>query len=133
MRKIHDEIKALGGDVLVVSFASPAQIAAHLAMMPQPFPVVSDPERKAYAAFALGKTRMLTFLRLDVLWHYLRLMFRGWIPKSPQEGADLWQLGGDFVLDRAGCLVYAHPSGDAVDRPNSAELLEAMRRAGTAG
>lgn len=127
MQKIHDDIKALGGEVLVVSFAQPQTLAAHLAIAPQPFPVVADPERKAYTAFTLGKTRLLSFFRPDVVWHYLRLIFRGWMPKRPKDDADVWQLGGDFVIDRTGRLVYAHPSGDAADRPSNEELLKAMR------
>ena len=129
MRKIHNDIKALGGEVLAVSFSSPDAIAAHVAISPQPFPILADPERAAYQAFALGKTRLLSFFRLDVLWHYLSLMFRGYMPRRPQEDVDLWQLGGDFVLDRAGRLTFAHPSGDAVDRPTNATLLAEMRRA----
>jgi peroxiredoxin len=129
VQKIYKDIQSLGGEVLVVSFAPPRNIAAYLAETPQPFPMVSDPERKTYDTFSLGKTRLLAFLRPDVLWHYLRLIFRGWKPKRPYEDADVWQLGGDFVLDRAGRLAYAHPSRDAADRPTKDELLTAMRNA----
>ncbi len=127
MQKIANEIKALGGEVLVISFAQPKTLAAHLALAPQPFPVVADPERKAYTAFTLGRTRLLSFFRPDVVWHYLSLIFRGWLPKKPGEDGDVWQLGGDFVIDREGRLVYAHPSKDAADRPGNAELLTALR------
>lgn len=129
MHKIHDEIERLGGDILVASFSPPAAIAAHVANSPQPFAILADPERKAYDAFALGRTGLWTFFRPDVLWGYLRLIFRGWMPKKPQENADVWQLGGDFVIDRAGRLTYAHPSKDAADRPSNATLLAEMRRA----
>lgn len=127
MQKISGEIENLGGEVLVVSFAQPKTLAAHLAIAPQPFPVVADPERTAYAAFALGKTQMLSFFRPDVIWYFLRLIFRGWLPKKPREDGDVWQLGGDFVIDRAGRLVHAHPSADAADRPGNADLLQALK------
>ncbi|MBI3821505.1 MAG: redoxin domain-containing protein [Planctomycetes bacterium] len=126
MQKIYSDIKAMGADVLVVSFAPPALIAAFLAESPQPFPVVADPERKTYQAFGIGSTNLRGFLRLGVIWHYLKLMFRGWFPKGP-KGADVWQLGGDFVIDPTGRLRYAHASKDAADRPGNEELLSALR------
>ncbi|MBI2805667.1 MAG: redoxin domain-containing protein [Planctomycetes bacterium] len=126
MQKVYEQIKQLDAEVLVVSFAAPAVLAAHLAIAPQPFLVVSDPDRKVYDAFQLGKTRLLAFFRLDVLWHYLRLVFRGWLPGKPKGDGDVWQLGGDFVIDSAGKMVYAHPSGNATDRPTTDELLAAL-------
>jgi hypothetical protein len=71
------------------------------------------------------------FLRPGVIWHYLKLIFRGWMPKGPDQGADVWQLGGDFVIAADGRLVYAHPSKNAADRPSNEELLQALRSAGT--
>jgi hypothetical protein len=39
------------------------------------------------------------------------------------------QLGGDFLLDRAGRLVFAHRSANPADRPTMAALLAAARKA----
>jgi peroxiredoxin len=130
VQKIYAEIKTMGAEVLVVSFTTPALITAFGADFPQPFPVVADPERKAYQAFALGATSLRGFLRPAVVWHYLTLMLRGWIPRGPGKDADIWQLGGDFIIDAAGRLRYAHPSHDAADRPSNAELRDALRQAG---
>lgn len=127
MQKIYADIKTLGAEVLVVSFTAPKLIAAFLAEVPQPFPLVSDPEFKAYRAFSIGKTNLRGFLRLGVIWHYLKLIFRGWMPKGPAANADIWQLGGDFVIDAAGRLRYAYPSKNSTDRPGNEELLNALR------
>jgi peroxiredoxin len=127
VQKIYGEIQALGGAVLVVSFTPPKLLAAFLADFPQPFPVVSDPERKAYQAFALGSSNLRGFLRLGVIWHYLKLIFCGWMPKGPDKNADVWQLGGDFLIDAMGRLKYAHPSKDSADRPSNDEMLRALR------
>jgi peroxiredoxin len=127
VQRIYDEIQALGGEVLVVSFTIPKLITAFLAELPLPFPVVSDAERKAYQAFALASTNVRGFLRPGVIWRYLKLMVRGWMPKGPGENADVWQLGGDFLIDAAGTLKYAYPSKDAADRPSNEELLKLLR------
>ena len=123
-------IEQLGAAVLVVSFMPPALVQAFLAELPQPFPVVSDPDRKAYQAFALRRAKWTDFLRPSVIAHYVKLMFRGWLPGRPAKGADLLQLGGDFVLDREGNVVLAHVSSDAADRPTNDVILEALRRVG---
>ena len=127
MRKIYGDIQALGGEVLVVTFAPLKFLTAFVAEMPLPFPVVADPERKAYQAFTLGSTNLRGFLRPGVIWHYLKLIFRGWMPKGPAKDADVWQLGGDFVIDAERRLRYAHPSKDSADRPSNDELLQALR------
>ncbi len=68
-------------------------------------------------------------LRAGVLGRYLGLLLRGWLPRKPCKNEDLLQLGGDFVLDAARRLVYAHPSAEPTDRPTIEELLQAVRRA----
>jgi peroxiredoxin len=127
--KIYGEIKALGGDVLVVSFAPPAKVASYLARGSLPFPVVSDPTLAAYRAFALGRTSWLAVVKPAVLWRFLKMMVRGWLPRKPSKDEDLLQLGGDFVLDRDRRIVYAHPSREPTDRPSNATLLGAVRAA----
>ena len=129
MRDVYDPIRALGGEVLAVSFSPPARVAAYLARHPLPFPVVSDPDRWAYRAFALGRTSWLSFFRPAVLGRYLRLMFGGWMPWQAEQGTDLLQLGGDFVLDAGRHIILAHRSAEPTDRPAARQLLEAVRRA----
>jgi AhpC/TSA antioxidant enzyme len=128
VRGIYQQIRDLGGEVLVVSFSPPARVAAYLDQYPQPFPVVSDPSRAAYRAFALGRTGPASFFRPDILLRYLGLIVRGWLPRTGDRGDDLLQLGGDFLLGADGRLRYAHPSRNSTDRPAPKTLLEALRR-----
>jgi hypothetical protein len=130
VRGVYDEVRRLGGDVLVVSFSPPRAVARYLERYPLPFPVVSDPERTAYRAFALGRTTWRDLLSPRSILRYLGLIFRGWLPWKTAKDDDLLQLGGDFVLDRTGCVVYAHASGEATDRPRAAELLAALKKVG---
>jgi hypothetical protein len=115
--------------VVAVSFTPPGRVAAFLTANPLPFPAFSDPERKAYRTFSLGRTSWATMLHPRVLWGYLKLIWRGTRPEKPEAGEDLFQLGGDFVLDEAGRLVFAYPSKTSTDRPPVAMLLDAVRKA----
>lgn len=64
-----------------------------------------------------------------VLWGYLKLIWRGTPPEKPEPGEDLFQLGGDFVLDGVSRLVFAYPCKTPTDRPPPALLLDAVRKA----
>jgi hypothetical protein len=125
----YPEIVRLGGEVLVVSFAQPLRIAAYLQRTPLPFPVVADPSRDAYRAFGLERTSWSAILGLRSILAYLRLVLRGWMPRRANEGEDVLQLGGDFVLDAHGRVIYSHRSAEPTDRPPIADLIHAVASA----
>ncbi|MGH7170289.1 MAG: SelL-related redox protein [Gemmataceae bacterium] len=129
VRDHYEEIRRLGGEVLVVSFAPPPLLALYEREQALPFPIVADPTRAVYQAFGLECTSWREMLRGGVLWRYLRLMLRGWSPKRMNKGEDVLQLGGDFVLDECHRLVYAHRSAEPTDRPPVAELLKEIVKA----
>jgi hypothetical protein len=95
-------------------------------------PVLCDPNREAYRAFQLGRTSWLRMLNPLVLGRYLLILLRGRLPLRPQEGDDLMQLGGDFVLNANRRLVYAYCSANATDRPQVDELVRAVAACGLA-
>jgi len=123
------EIQAIPARIAAITFASPERAKFYLQETPYPFPVLSDPTLSAYRAFGLDRARWTTMLRPGVIGRYLKAMLRGWMPKKPHKGDDLLQLGGDFILDAAGILRYAHPSAEPTDRPSAAALLAALRAA----
>jgi hypothetical protein len=129
VQKHYDAIRQAGGEVLVVSIGTPRAAAMHQAERRWPFPLVVDPERRAYEMFGLERTTWGVFLRPGVIGGYLRQMLRGWLPHRPYEKSDLLQLGGDFVLDAGRRVVYAHPSTDPADRPMVEELVRAIHEA----
>ena len=101
----------------------------HLRHEPRPFPFVGDPDREVYRYFGLERGGWGMFVTPRALWSYFRLMLRGWRLRSPIRGEDVWQRGGDFILDRDRRLVYAHRSADPGDRPSVETLLEQLKRA----
>ena len=115
--------------MLAVSFTRADKAVAYLEKHPLPFPVVVDPSLAAYRAFELGRTSWRRILKPRVVAGYLRKMAGGWMPAKPQEGEDVMQLGGDFVLDGRRRLVYAYRSADPADRPTPEALLLAVRAA----
>ena len=131
MRGEYAAIKGLGAEVLVVSFEPAERLPGYRARHGWPFPVVSDPERTAYQAFGLSSAGWARLLGPRVVLRYAALMLRGFRPGL--SGADVHQLGGDFVLDERRRLLYAHRSVDPADRPPVSALLNALRSTDRAG
>lgn len=129
LQKHYGELQQLGAELLVVSFSKPASVANYLERYRFPFPVVADPSRDAYKTFALKRASWKKILRPGVIFRYLKIALRGHWPRWPARDEDVLQLGGDFVLDRQGRLIYAHPSTEPTDRPTVQELLKAVRSA----
>jgi hypothetical protein len=129
VEKRYPEIEQLGGQVLAISFTPAAKAAVFLEKHPVPFQLLCDPNREAYRAFELGRTWWLRILNPLVLGRYLRILVRGRKPLKPDEGDDLMQLGGDFVLDAERRLVFAYASKNATDRPAVDALVQAVKTA----
>jgi len=117
------DIRRTGADVLVVTQSSPSSVPTTLKTLP----IACDPERIAYRTFGLERGRWSMFFRPHVLARYLRLIFSGWFPKSPESDEDLLQLGGDFIISAEHKLVFAHRSRDPADRPTVDELIHHLQ------
>jgi len=98
-----------------------------LAGLEVPYPVLVDRERVAYRDWGLRRSSV-TGIWLDPrVWaRYASLVVRG--ERLRRLGSDTLQLGGDFVIDSDGMVVYARPQRRD-DRPPVGELLGALRSA----
>lgn len=114
--------------MVVVTPSKPEDLREVLAANPQPYAMVSDPEREVYRAFGLSRGKARMFLSPRIIGHYLAKMWAGWRIRKPRQGEDLLQLGGDFVLDASHRLVFAYRSIDPTDRPSVQHLLETVTR-----
>ena len=122
--KVYEAVRAAGAEVIVISFEPPARLPLYIEAHRWPFPVVSDPDLLAYRAFGLGAAGWLTLFRPGVILKYLGLIARGYRPEP--SGADVHQLGGDFVIDSSRHLLFEHRSTDPADRPSAQALLRAL-------
>jgi len=92
-----------------------------------PFLLLTDPERELYRAFGLGRTSWKVFFSPKTLFGYLSLIWKGWKIVRGNSEEDLLQLGGDFVLDPSGRLVFAYRSQEPTDRPSIESLKGSIR------
>ena len=129
MRERFGEITARGADVLVVSFSPVETLAAHGERLGLPFSIAADPDRRAYRAYGLLIGTRWQLWHPRVWWRYTVLLMRGMKAQRRTKGADLSQLGGDFVIAPDGTLSFAYLSMRPDDRPAAGSLIAALPRA----
>jgi hypothetical protein len=129
VKECKPEFDRRGVSVVVVSFAEPAKLVHYQELHQWPFTMLADPERKAYRAFDLQRLSWFRVFSPATLKRYLQLLFKG-MKREPYGGEDIYQSGGDFLLDREGNLHFAQRSQDPADRPAPARLLDMIDRFG---
>jgi peroxiredoxin len=125
VRQQHAEFERRGVAVAVVSFDEPAKLVYYQDHHQWPFIMLADPERKAYDAFALKRLSWFQVFSPAALKLYWKLLRSG-MKQERYEGDDIYQSGGDFLLDRSGTILFAHRSQDPADRPTVGRLLMAI-------
>ncbi|MFO0877496.1 MAG: peroxiredoxin-like family protein [Gemmataceae bacterium] len=128
VRDRYQEIQQAGACVVAITFAEPLMLKLFTDEGHYPFPVLGDPSRSVYRAFGLQRATWGRILHPRVILGYLGFLFRGWAPRRGRRGEDYLQLGGDFLLDSSGKVVFAHRSEDPTDRPSIDLLLREIRR-----
>jgi peroxiredoxin len=113
--------------IAAVSFAEPAVLSEYQKLHQWPFLILADPKRTAYEEFALKRLSLFHVFSAATLKLYLKL-FRQGMAREDWGKEDIYQAGGDFLLDRAGNILFAHRSQDPADRPSAERLLREVDR-----
>ncbi|XP_063040283.1 uncharacterized protein LOC134435322 [Engraulis encrasicolus] len=129
------EVQAHQGDldqlsvrVVVVSFG--CQEGAHhwLEETGCSYDMLLDPQRKVYAAFGFGVS-LFKVLGFNNILRYSEFILDNYeFPRPlPAIQEDMFQLGGDVLLDDAGKVLYSHSCTSPLDRPGVEHILLAIR------
>lgn len=115
-----------GLDIALVGMGTPEEAEAFKQRFTVPFPVIADPSRKLYQAFALPRMSPLGFLSPTIALRGLAAMAEGHTMGLPQ--GDVRQLPGVFIIDASGRVVSGHYAKDPADHPEADAVLEAWTR-----
>jgi len=125
VQSFKSEFERRKAAVLVVSFAEPEVLVRYQNDHQWPFKLLADPERRAYRSFNLRRLSLREIFSPATLKLYWQLWRRAY--KSQRYAKqDVYQAGGDFILDRVGNILFAHRSQQPADRPSAADLLAAI-------
>lgn len=112
--------------VLIISFSVLEGAQIWMEQTGCKFPMLLDQQRDIYRSFGLGSS-YLKVMRFDCLLTYSEYgaVDRDFpdIPSRLQE--DLYQMGGDFLVDETGKVILCHPCKTPLDRPSVEDILKA--------
>ncbi|KAE8290233.1 hypothetical protein D5F01_LYC11953 [Larimichthys crocea] len=127
LEKKQSSLDAHSVEVVVVSFGCQEGASHWLQDTDCQYDMLLDPDRKIYAAFGLGASlkKVLNFRNMLLYAEYVadNMEFPRGLP-SIQD--DMFQLGGDFVLDEHGRVLFSHCCQSPIDRPSVEDILSAQ-------
>ena len=134
-KELLDELVHYGPDLAragmhtaVVTQAAPTETASFCAEYAPGLTCLSDPERKAYAAYGLGRGSLgQTLFSLRVYRANARVRARkGWNPQMPPAGQDAMLMSGIFIIGPDGKLRLPYYYDDIADHPPLDLLLHGI-------
>ena len=124
MRDRFEDIETI--DIVVVTFTDSDSLSSYATRHEAGITFVSDQERKSYRAYGLGRGTVRRVWGLKAAKRYLEIFRDQGLSglRAPKE--DSLQLGGDFIIDSDGTLIYGFWSEGPDDRPTVDELVAAL-------
>jgi hypothetical protein len=121
------EFEALGVRVVVVTFEAGPLALAYVQNADMQWPLLIDESRALYAAYGMRRGRWQDIFGWSSLWIYAKLLFRG--RRLRRRSGDVYQLGGDVLVDPSGLVRLRHVGIGPADRPAVSALLKFIRDA----
>lgn len=130
---MSDRLADLGADtrVALITFTDPTELAGYRTADELSFPVLVDPDRESYRAYGLGRGSIARIWGWRAARRYLEIVRAEGVGRLARPTEDTRQLGGDFVVDRDGRLVFGFWGAGPDDRPSVDALVDAVRRSGS--
>lgn len=128
MGAVRDRLNEAGDttDLVIVTFTKPENLPADRRQHHLDAEMVVDRGRSAYAAFGLGRGSVQRVWGWRMVRRYAEILRADGFAGLRRPTEDTLQLGGDFIIDPEGTLIYAFWSEGPDDRPEVDELIAAL-------
>jgi len=124
VQKHISEFQNYHADIRVISFTPIEQLKTYQKNISGQFYLYSDTDRKFYHAMGLKRAGFFHIFHPKTIFQYTKYAIQGKKIQSTQE--DVYQLGGDFIVNSAGELVYVFRGERPDDRPTPKEMLKVL-------
>ena len=125
------EFEQLGCQVVVVCCGTRKNGLTWMEKGSCPFLHILDPDRVFYRQVGLRRFLKDTTCVKTFVQYADEFVADTWPPKglppSDYPGTDITVMGGDFIVDSTGKLLYAHHSKNQYDKPNAEALLKLLQ------
>jgi peroxiredoxin len=118
------ELEARGLTLAIVTQGTPELAKAFCAERAPGATCLADPERRAYAAYGLGRGTAYQTLISPNIWKSNKRLkkTKGWSPETPPAGQDAFVMSGTFIIGTDGRVRLPYYYEDIADHP-PVELL----------
>ena len=126
VQRNYPQIKQAGGQLLLVTMGTPQQAAKFRAKFDfdSELTLLADASREAFGAYGLERGSVRQVMGPKVWLPLLRGMVRGGAGKPV---GDIWQMPGEFVIDRQGIIRYAHYPTHQAEHPSPQQIIAALQ------
>lgn len=124
MQKNIDQFKK--AKIKVLSFAEPEELKEYQKHFQWKMDIYSDPKRTLYQAFGLKKEKIWNIFHPKTILKHIVYFSKG--QKMQKAKQDIYQMGGDFILDSNGNVQYSFRSTRPDDRPSIRRLLKELEK-----
>ena len=128
-----NELSASNKQVVIIGCGQPNLIKQYAKDTVCPFPMYSDPTQKIYDAFGMIRTLSLAEKKPD----YIKTSFLSNIAKSAVsqlsagfsmfQGGDIQQVGGEYLIDSQGHIIWSHNMNNTQDHADIKELRKILQ------
>ncbi|MCX6056149.1 MAG: peroxiredoxin-like family protein [Chloroflexi bacterium] len=123
----RERIEKVGLEIAVITQGTPKITAVFAEHFAPGLMLLSDPDRKAYSAYQLGRGNLFqTFLNREV-WRAIRKsQKKGYAIEVPPEGQDAMQMSGTFIIGTDGRIKLPFYYDHIADHPPLDLLLSGV-------
>lgn len=121
MRDREEEFRRRNVRIVVITFEGDAFARNYVKDTSLSWPLLLDPTRETYRAYGMRSASFLDIWNPKTLWAYLKEFLGGERPPKPE--GDIYQRGGDVLIDPDGTVSLHHVGAGPADRPTVDSLL----------
>jgi peroxiredoxin len=122
LRDHEDELRDKGVAVVVVTFENDFFARAYVEETSLTWPLLVDVTRETYKGYGMLAASFWDVWGLKTWWVYLKYLVKGY--KLKKSGGDIFQRGGDVLIDPEGIVRLHHVGTGPADRPAIETILQ---------
>ena len=125
LRQQQERLDELNVQVKIVGFDDEAMAKTYVEQTQLKWPLLLDTERVLYSAYGMERGSLWSVSNPVAVARYVGLILCGHKPGKP--GSDVFQMGGDVLIDPQGIVRMHHACSDPHDRPSPDGILGLVR------
>jgi hypothetical protein len=126
LRDHEGEFRKLNVIIVVVTFENDFFARSYVEETNLDWPLLIDGSRETYASYGMLNASFLDIWGPRSWLAYMQEALKGRLPKSSQ--GDIFQRGGDVLIDPDGIVRLHHVGAGPADRPDVATILQKIDR-----